>query len=419
MLLNYKRLGDFIKEVNIRNNDLKVKRLIGVSIEKKFINSVANVVGTDMSIYKIINKNQLACKLMSVGRDEKLPVDLYTNEEPSMISSAYYVFESISDEILLSEYLKMWLFRSETDRYVGYVSGGDVRGGISWDTFCDMPIVIPHIEKQAEIVREYHVIQNRMALNNQLITKLEETAQAIYKQWFVDFEFPDENGKPYKSNGNRMIWCEELEKEIPEGWKAGFLNHISKIEDGDRGSNYPSKDDMFEKEFCLFLGANNVSRSGFKFEENIFITKERDELLRKGKLKRHDIVFTTRGSSIGKMGYYSNYVPFDHIRINSGMVIFRCTSKNHALYLFTVLKTSDFQKEIKGFFSGSAQPQLPIKDIIKIPILIPKEGLIIQFSQLVEIIQDNIDIYTSQNKYLIHLEKLIFSKMTKVEIEKV
>jgi type I restriction enzyme S subunit len=412
---NYKKLGDYIQEVNIRNSDLKIKKLIGVSIEKKFISSVANIIGTDMSVYKIIKKNQLACKLMSVGRDEKLPVDLYIDNYPAIVSSAYYVFEPINDKILLPEYLKMWLFRSETDRYVGYVSGGDVRGGISWDTFCNMPIIIPFREKQLEIIKEYNTIQNRIKLNNQLITKLEETTQAIYKQWFVDFEFPDANGKPYKSNGGEMVWCEELDKEIPEGWESGFLNDIAQIEDGDRGSNYPSKDDMFDDEFCLFLGANNVSRLGFKFHENIFITKESDKLLRKGKLKRHDIVFTTRGSSIGKMGYYSNYVPFDNMRINSGMIIFRCLTDYYALYLFTLLKSVEFQNEIKGFFSGSAQPQLPIRDVIKIPILIPKQEIIVKFAKVIQIIQDNIDIHTSQNKFLIHLEELILSKMTKVE----
>jgi type I restriction enzyme S subunit len=124
MLSNYKRLGDYIQEVNIRNTDLKIDKLIGVSMEKKFISSVANIVGTDMSVYKVIKKKQLACKLMSVGRDEKLPVDLYLDDEPAIISSAYYVFEPKSEEVLLPEYLKMWLFRTETDRYVGYISGG-------------------------------------------------------------------------------------------------------------------------------------------------------------------------------------------------------------------------------------------------------------------------------------------------------
>lgn len=243
MQSSYKRLGDYIQEVSIKNTDLKVNNLIGVSIDKKFIRSVANTIGVDMSTYKIIQKSQLACKLMSVGRDEKLPVDLYIDEEPSLVSSAYYVFEPKDNNILMPEYLKMWLFRSETDRFVGYVSGGDVRGGISWDTFCDIPIKIPTIEKQQEIVNEYHTIQNRINLNNQLIAKLEETAQTIYKQWFVN-EIDLEN--------------------LPNGWKIMTLGGLCTIKGGKRlpkgeelndlkdGRPYIKVADMKETKFLVF-----------------------------------------------------------------------------------------------------------------------------------------------------------------------
>ena len=194
MKSNYSELGKYIREVNERNSDLAITNLLGVSMEKTFIQSVANLNGVDMSVYKVLKNEQLACKLMSVGRDEKLPVDLYKEQEPSIVSSAYYVFEPNDKEELLPEYLMMWLCRPENDRYIGFISGGDVRGGISWETFCSLPIKVPSISKQREIVKEYNVIQNRIALNHQLIQKLEETAQAIYKQWFVEIEFPDENG---------------------------------------------------------------------------------------------------------------------------------------------------------------------------------------------------------------------------------
>ena len=105
-----------------------------------------------------------------------------------------------------------------------------------WKTFCDIQLPIPHPDKQREIVKEYNTIQNRINLNQQLIQKLEETAQAIYKQWFVEFEFPDENGLPYKSNGGKMVLCEELGKEIPNGWKVKYLNDISNVKTGPFGS---------------------------------------------------------------------------------------------------------------------------------------------------------------------------------------
>ena len=158
-----------------------------------------------MENYKIIRKSQFACSTMQVRRDRKMPVALYTEDEPAIISQAYPIFEIIDTDELLPEYLMMWFTRSEFDREACFHPVGGVRGSLEWEDFCGMKLPIPSPEKQLEIVREYKVIQNRITLNNQLISKLEETAQAIYKQWFVDFEFPDKNGLPYKSNGGEMV----------------------------------------------------------------------------------------------------------------------------------------------------------------------------------------------------------------------
>src|SRR5690606_15746571 len=137
---------------------------------------------------------------------------------PSIVSSAYYVFEIIDNNELLDDYLMMWFRRPETDRYIGFISGGDVRGSISWDDLCTIEIKVPDKQTQQEIVKEYNTVTNRIKLNEQLNQKLEETAQTIYKHWFLDFEFPNEKGEPYKSSGGEMVFNEELDKEIPKGW---------------------------------------------------------------------------------------------------------------------------------------------------------------------------------------------------------
>jgi type I restriction enzyme S subunit len=190
---NYKRIGDQIRLVDERNAGLKGKALVGLSISKQFIPSVANLVGTDMENYKIIRKNQFACSTMQVRRDKKMPVALLKEVDEAIISQAYPVFEVIDSEQLLPEYLMMWFTRQEFDREACFYAIGGVRGSLEWEDFCDMQLPIPNPDKQMEIVKEYHTIVNRIALNNQLIQKLEETAQAIYKQWFVDGQ--DENEK--------------------------------------------------------------------------------------------------------------------------------------------------------------------------------------------------------------------------------
>ena len=145
----------------------------------------------------------------------------------------------------------MWFTRSEFDREACFNAVGGVRGSLEWEDFTDMQLPIPSITKQFEIVKEYNTVVNRIKLNQQLIQKLEETAQAIYKQWFVEFEFPDENRLPYKSNCGEMVFNEELETEIPMGWRMGTLNELVDVIDGDRGTNYPSIEEMFSNGFLF------------------------------------------------------------------------------------------------------------------------------------------------------------------------
>ena len=398
---NYKRLGDYIQEVNIRNTDLKIDKLIGVSIEKKFISSVANIVGTDMSVYKVIKKNQLACKLMSVGRDEKLPVDLYLSEEPAIISSAYYVFEPISHEVLLPEYLKMWLFRKETDRYVGYISGGDVRGGISWDTFCDMPIIIPSVEKQQEIVREYNTIQNRIALNNQLISKLEETAQAIYKQWFVDFEFPDEYRKPYKSNGGKMVWHGELEKEIPEGWEYISLTKEIKLSGG--GTPDTQNLDFWNGTIPFFTPAD--------IKGNFFVFKTEKNITEKGlkgsstKLYPKSTTFVTARGTVGSVAIAGTEMSMNQ---SCYAIIGKHSFYTHQLILSCM-------QQLKSEAIGAVFSALVTKDFDSQFIISPKIEIIEKFEKKIQLVYDAMNHYTLENQKLEEIKELLLAKMTRGE----
>ena len=288
---NYKPIGDYIRLVDERNKGLQFTNLLGLSISKEFIPSVANIIGTDMENYKIIRKSQFACSTMQVRRDKKMPVALYSKELPSIISQAYPIFEITDTEELLPEYLMMWFTRSEFDREACFHAVGGVRGSLEWEDFCGMKLPIPSIEKQREIVREYNIIQNRIALNNQLISKLEEAAQAFYKQWFVDFEFPDENGKPYKSNGGAMVWCEELEKDIPEGWRIGILKDIIEVIMGQspKGESYNTEN----------IGIPLVNGP---VEFGLYLTKKTKWTTSPTKLsKEGDLIMCVRGSTVGKI----------------------------------------------------------------------------------------------------------------------
>lgn len=239
MKSNYKRIGQYVRQVKKRNTDLAVMDLKGINIDKVFMPSVANTTGTDLSKYKIVRKYQFAFNPMHVGRDEVLPISMLETKEPVIVSPAYVVFKVIDPNELDPEYLMMWLRRPEFDRNAWFTTDSSVRGGFSWDDFCDMTLPVPHIDIQREIVREYNTVVDRIRLNEELIQKLEETAQAIYKQWFVDFEFPiskeyaesvgkpELEGMPYQSSGGEMAYSDELDMEIPIGWYSSTIKEIA------------------------------------------------------------------------------------------------------------------------------------------------------------------------------------------------
>lgn len=187
MKSNYKKLGDYIRQVDIRNKDLRVSRLLGVSISKSFIESIANTVGTDFTNYKIVCKKQFAYGPVTSRNGEKISIALLEEDE-CIISSSYIVFEIVNVEKLLPEYLMLWFSRPEFDRYARYKSHGSVREVMDWEEMCNVEIPVPAYEEQHRIVEAYKIVEERIKLKRKINDNLEAMALAIYKSFFVDFE---------------------------------------------------------------------------------------------------------------------------------------------------------------------------------------------------------------------------------------
>ena len=177
--MEYKRLGDYIREVNVRNRELKVTNLLGLSMSKQFRPSTSNIVGVDLTKYKVVDRNVFAFDPMSVIRVHKVPIAINDTNDPIIVSPAYYTFEVIDSFHLLPQYLMMWFQRTEFDRYADFKSDAAVRGGYDWDELCNTPIYIPSITRQREIVSESETRFKRICLNNQMSQHLDTTAQAL------------------------------------------------------------------------------------------------------------------------------------------------------------------------------------------------------------------------------------------------
>lgn len=393
MKSNYKRLGDYIEPVKVRNSELKAKDLLGININKHFMPSVANIVGTDLSNYKLVQKNQFACNRMHVGRDYRIPVAVSESEEPFMVSPAYDVFEIKESKELLPEYLMMWFERAEFDRNAWFYTDADVRGGLAWQAFEDMQLPIPHIDKQREIVKEYNTIQNRIALNQQLIQKLEETAQAIYREWFVEFEFPDENGKTYKSSGGEMVWCEELGKEIPKGWEIIELKEIMQNFDSKRKPLGSSERINRDRLYPYYGAASLMDYIDDYIFDGTYILLGED-----------GTVVTERGTPVLQYVWGKFWVN-NHAHVLKGKNGFDENS------LYILLSNTN----ITDIITGGVQAKINQANLNSIPILRPNSIVLEEYNRVLKPIFELFKNQITENFKLTELKALLLSKLATIE----
>ena len=362
---DYKRLGDYIREVDVRNRDLEVTKLVGLTIDKSFIPSVANVIGTDLSKYKIIRKEQFACSLMQVSRDGKVPIAMLEERE-AIMSPAYPVFEVFDTTKLLPQYLMMWFSRKEFDREASFYAVGGVRGSLTWEDFCDMTLPIPPIEQQQKIVAEYEAITRRIRLNEQIIVKLEETAQALYRKMFVD----------------------GIDKEnLPEGWRMGTLGEIAKIKAG--GDKPKVFSNCYTDQCQIPVVANGIENQGIIGYTEHFVINERA------------ITISARGT-IGVCFVRTRpYCPI--VRLIS--VIPYDKSFLHNLW---------FQLSRKQFEGdGSVQNQLTIPVLEREEVIVPDHKTLDEFEKRMSLISNAIELNAKQNKKLTELLSLLLAKMVR------
>lgn len=441
MQKNYKVLGNYIRKVDNKNKDLKVLNLQGLSMTKEFRKSTSNIVGTDLSKYKIVKPGQFCCDFMSVIRVHKLPVVLNNLGEDVIISPAYIVFEIIDINELLPEYLMMWFRRSEFDRYADFRCDSSIRGGFQWEELCEVELPVPTIEEQHKAVKQYQSVTNKIKVNEQICEKLEAAAQALYKHWFVDFEFPaadteapevtdetipalvaEERGsyavlsstgqlpistQGYKSSGGKMVWNEELGKEIPEGWEVKNINSLCSIGSSKR---------IFESEYVtngvpFYRGKEiTLKKEGKVITDPYFISPDRfKELVEKyGIPKKGDILMT----AVGTIG--STYMVLDEdFYFKDGNVIWFKDFKIDGInfYIYDFMQNDSFRDMISEITIGSTQSAITINTFGSQRILLPKEETVITYKGKSEKMNFLIAEYKKQNQKLTQLQSLLLSRL--------
>ncbi|KWW28144.1 MAG: hypothetical protein AUK63_2020 [bacterium P3] len=358
--MEYQRLGDYIREVNVRNSELKVTNLLGLSIEKKFIPSIANTIGTDMSVYKIVRPMQFAYVPVTSRNGDKITIALYKGDESAIISQAYTIFDVNDKEALLPEYLMMWFRRPEFDRYARFHSHGSAREVFDWDELCNVMLPIPSIARQREIVEEYETLSRRIRLNEQMIARLKETAQALYRKMFVD----------------------GIDKEnLPEGWRRGRLGEIAEITSGKTCvDKSDTKNEMYQYPVA---GASGIIGYSTAFNQN-------------------EALMTT--GRVGTLGIVNRYN--EKLYTADNVLVIKTA---YYEYCFQVLNSIDYAEITKG----GVQSLITQTDLKQVKIAIPPKQAINEFEEHAKKLFGLITNKQRENEKLTELQSLLLARMGK------
>lgn len=355
-----KRLGDYIRQIDVRNRDLSVMELVGLTIDKAFIPSVANTIGTDLSNYKIISHNQFACSLMQVNRDGKMPIAIFKGEK-AIMSPAYPMFEVSRTEELMPEFLMMWFSRKEFDREVTFWAIGGVRGSLTWEDFENLNIPVPPIEEQRKIVAEYQAVERRIENNRRLITALEDAAKTIYRKMFVDNIDPN---------------------NLPQGWRMGKMKDIASFAYG----KMPKEKDNGVIPVFSGYGVVGYCNEAMYDKQHIIVIARGDS--GSGKVVKSPKVFFLSNLAIA-------------IKLNNELY------RDFLYYHLRSLDTSILR-------TGSAQAQVTISSIEEFEILIPPIDSCSKFYAIIEIFNTFTLAIHSEESTLMKISALFSAKLSNI-----
>lgn len=374
MKSNYDILGNHIRLIDTRNRESITDRVLGINIDKFFMPSVANVIGTDLSKYKLITKGKFACNPMHVGRDERLPVALYDEEKPAIVSPAYFMFEVIDNSILNEDYLMMWFRRPEFDRICWLHTDGSVRGGITWDDICRLELPIPPIEKQLEIVNSYKAITERIVLKQKINDNLEATLSALYKEFFT-------------------ITSSD---ELPFGWRVAPFSDIAAITMGQSPQGDDCNNDGVGEPLL-----NGPTEFGFYSPSPVQWTTNGKKHCAEG-----DLLFCVRGSTTGRMNWANQ-----SYAIGRGLAAIHHKS-DCTLNWFVKAMIDNSLQEILSAATGSTFPNVG-KDLLNgFQVIIPDDNSLREFGVKGHSIFSMISNNAKEIDVLVGLQRTLLSKLT-------
>ena len=377
MKSNYEPLGKHIRLVDYRNSEEVTSTVLGISIDKEFMPSVANVIGTDLSRYKLISKGLFACNPMHVGRDERLPIALYEKDNASIVSPAYFMFEIIDRDVLNEEYLMMWFRRPEFDRECWFMTDGSVRGGITWDDLCRIQLPVPPYERQLDVVESYRAITRRIAMKKEINDNLEATIQAAFDKAFHDA-------------GVSLPETIIKQNRVPQGWTDATVGDFASVQTGPFGSQLHNED--YVESGTPIITVEHMDGKYIAHRNLPLVSQNDVDRLRKYDLHTGDIVFSRVGS-VDRAVMVSQHE--DGWLFSGRCLRVRPYDPNTDSYFLWWFNQPVIRQLVTASAVGATMPSINTSILNSIRIVFPQKDIVTQFCKmadsLIEIIATNLE----------------------------
>ena len=390
MSTNYKKLGDIVELIDERNKSLETSEVLGISIDKEFMPSVANTIGTDLSNYKLLRMNTFACNPMHVGRDERLPVSLYKKDIPAIVSPAYFMFRVKDENKVIPVFLMLIFKRNDFDRNCWFRTDGSVRGGITWNDICEIELPIPDLKEQEKIVDTYNAITKRIQLKQKINENILKQGIQIVQN-FV-------GNAIYSNKTDSEI--EEIKSSLPINQKMITIKEFCM---NTKSGSTPSRTeiDYWKNGNIPWLKSGEV-HNNVTVETEEYITKKATEETSAKLLPENTVLMAMYGVTAGEVGYLG--IEATTNQAICGMI---CNSIEDATYLYFALLQN--QNEISSLANGGAQNNLSKELIENLKLVIPENISELKLNVLVR----NLILNTKELQKLNQLKQLVVSQISK------
>lgn len=373
----YRLLGDFIRQVDVRNTDGKEENLLGVSVQKMFIPSIANTVGTDFTKYKVVKRGQFTYIPDTSRRGDKIGIALLTDYDEGLVSNIYTVFEVKDENELLPEYLMLWFSRPEFDRYARFKSHGSVREIMDWDEMCKVELPVPSIEKQRSIVKAYNTITDRIELKRKINDNLEATIQAAFDKAFHDA------GVSFQETIIKQ-------NKVPQGWTDATVGDFASVQTGPFGSQLHNED--YVESGTPIITVEHMDGKYIAHRNLPLVSQNDVDRLRKYDLHTGDIVFSRVGS-VDRAVMVSQHE--DGWLFSGRCLRVRPYDPNTGSYFLWWFNQPVIRQLVTASAVGATMPSINTSILNSIRIVFPQKDIVTQFCKmadgLIEIIATNLE----------------------------